>query len=200
MWNMLPSTCRWFDSGSGDIFCVFAAQIIRVMASASTDQIELVPLDAAVLRTESSSSLRLAPSDGSNHEPDPHDDTTPHIPGGSSSVRGAVSNFVNSIIGAGIIGLPYAVREAGIITGIALLVAIAAMTAYSARLIIRLGVAANKIDYEALCEHAFGTKGFYTIMAAMFLFAWGAMIGYLVILGDTAAVRCVVSDFRMEHV
>lgn len=181
-----------------EIFFAFLGhQLVRVMSVVSADNIELVPIDAAVLHVEAPSQSRLAPGDGSNHEPEPLDEATPRIAGGSSSVRGAVSNFVNSIIGAGIIGLPYAVREAGIITGIALLVAIAAMTAYSARLIIRLGVAANKIDYEALCEHAFGTKGFYTIMAAMFLFAWGAMIGYLVILGDTAAVRWFPACFRV---
>lgn len=105
-----------------------------------------------------------------------------------STVPGAVANFVNSIIGAGIIGLPYALQEAGLGAGLVLLLAIAAMTVYSVQAIVRLGVSVGKRDYEALCEHAFGPAGFYAITVAMFLFAVGAMIGYLVILGDTAAV------------
>ena len=37
---------------------------------------------------------------------------------GKAGPAGAVLNFVNSIIGAGIIGLPFALREAGIIGGL----------------------------------------------------------------------------------
>lgn len=37
---------------------------------------------------------------------------------GKAAPAGAVLNFVNSIIGAGIIGLPFALREAGIIGGL----------------------------------------------------------------------------------
>ena len=104
-----------------------------------------------------------------------------------STVKGAIANFVNSIIGAGIVGLPYALHEAGLGAGLLLLLAIAGMTVYSAQLIIQLGVAAGKLDFEALCEHAFGPAGFVCITVSMFLFAAGAMISYLVILADTAA-------------
>jgi sodium-coupled neutral amino acid transporter 11 len=37
---------------------------------------------------------------------------------GKAGPAGAVLNFVNSIIGAGIIGLPFALREAGVIGGL----------------------------------------------------------------------------------
>lgn len=136
--------------------------------------------------------MSLAP----NHHPGPSPsqssgDGVPHV---QSSVAGAVFNFVNSIIGAGIIGLPYALREAGLGAGVLLLFVIASLTLYSIQLIVALGVASRQYDYEALCEHAFGARGFYAIMLAMFLFAMGAMIAYLVILSDSAVVRvlCVL--------
>ena len=117
-----------------------------------------------------------------------------------SSVWGAASNFVNSIIGAGIIGLPFAMREAGLGAGVLLLIAIAVMTSFSVQLIVAMGLRVNVHDYEALCQHAFGPIGFVVITTAMFLFASGAMCAYLVILADTLTVSnhtvcCAASIF-----
>ena len=45
---------------------------------------------------------------------------------GKSSKAGAIFNFVNSIIGAGIIGIPFAIRDCGLIMGVLLLIFTAA--------------------------------------------------------------------------
>ena len=45
-----------------------------------------------------------------------------------SGYGGAISNLINSIVGAGIIGIPYAFREAGLITGLILLVIVSYLT------------------------------------------------------------------------
>lgn len=45
-----------------------------------------------------------------------------------SGLGGVISNLVNSIVGAGIIGIPYAFREAGMVTGLVLLSLVAYMT------------------------------------------------------------------------
>lgn len=42
--------------------------------------------------------------------------------------------MANSILGAGIVGLPYAVREAGFVTGILLLVVLGAVTSWTVKL------------------------------------------------------------------
>jgi sodium-coupled neutral amino acid transporter 11 len=51
---------------------------------------------------------------------------------GPDSARGTmmdgIANMANSILGAGIIGLPYAIRQAGFVTGITLLVVLAGVT------------------------------------------------------------------------
>ena len=41
---------------------------------------------------------------------------------------GAIFNMVNSILGAGIIGIPYALRECGLLVGIFFLILVAAVT------------------------------------------------------------------------
>jgi solute carrier family 38 (sodium-coupled neutral amino acid transporter), member 11 len=104
-----------------------------------------------------------------------------------STLFGAVSNFVNSIVGAGIIGLPHALDSAGMGAGLLLLFIIAALTVYSIQLIVKLGTSVGKSDYETLCEHAFGPRGYVVISVAMLLFAFGAMSAYMVILADTAS-------------
>jgi hypothetical protein len=89
----------------------------------------------------------------------------------------------------GIIGLPFALQEAGFVVGVLLLLLIALMTSFSVQLIVRLGVQAGQLDYEQLCRHAFGAPGYFIVLTAMSLFAWGAMVGYLVIIGDNVSVR-----------
>ena len=45
-----------------------------------------------------------------------------------SSIFGTCSNLVNSIVGAGIIGIPYAIKNSGLIVGIFLLILVAYLT------------------------------------------------------------------------
>eukprot|EP00808_Paulinella_micropora_P021128 g72512.t1 len=96
----------------------------------------------------------------------------------------AIFNYVNSIVGAGIIGLAFSVSETGFGAGIVMLVLVALSTDYTTRLIIRLGLLTGQDTYEDLMEHAYGGKGFYLVSLFMFTFAYGAMLAYLVIIGD----------------
>jgi sodium-coupled neutral amino acid transporter 11 len=50
-----------------------------------------------------------------------------------SGIAGASSNLVNSIVGAGIIGIPYALKESGLIAGILLLCLVAYCTGKNIR-------------------------------------------------------------------
>lgn len=58
------------------------------------------------------------------------------LPKKKSSILGASSNLVNSIVGAGIIGIPYAIRMTGLISGVLLLLLVAVLTDKSLRLLI----------------------------------------------------------------
>ena len=50
------------------------------------------------------------------------------LPKKTSGVFGASSNLINSIVGAGIIGLPYAFRQSGLVAGLVLLLIVAYLT------------------------------------------------------------------------
>jgi hypothetical protein len=81
----------------------------------------------------------------------------------TTSVAGAVVNFVNAVIGAGLVGAPFALREAGAVVGVLLLFGVAALSAYTVQLIIRLGIQTHQHDYEQLCLFAFGRRGCVTL-------------------------------------
>ena len=66
---------------------------------------------------------------------------------GTSSIMSASFNMVNSIVGAGMIGIPFALREAGLVVGILLLVVMGFVTDYSIMLIIKSGIAIDKHNY-----------------------------------------------------
>jgi len=102
-----------------------------------------------------------------------------------SSVFGTSGNLVNAIVGAGIVGIPYAMKECGLVAGIMMVILCAYLTVVSLRLLIETAKHVGVPSYEVLAEASFGTFGFYFISVNMFIMAYGAMISYLIIIKDT---------------
>jgi hypothetical protein len=50
------------------------------------------------------------------------------LPNKKSDIRGASSNLVNSIVGAGIVGIPYALNQSGLVAGVLLLFSVSYFT------------------------------------------------------------------------
>ncbi|XP_025093645.1 putative sodium-coupled neutral amino acid transporter 11 isoform X2 [Pomacea canaliculata] len=94
-------------------------------------------------------------------------------------------NFINSIVGSGIIGMPYALRQAGFGLGILMIIAVAAITDYSILLLVEGGHLSNTDTYQDLVLVAFGRPGFYLLTGLQFLYPFIAMVSYNVIIGDT---------------
>jgi hypothetical protein len=69
------------------------------------------------------------------------------MPKTKSGLIGASSNLVNSIVGAGIIGIPYAMRQSGIVVGLVLLVLVAYLTDKSLRIIIEVACFHPKLKH-----------------------------------------------------
>lgn len=102
-----------------------------------------------------------------------------------SSVIGTIANLINCIVGAGIVGIPYALNKTGLLTGLILIFSVALLTDKSLRLLIETGKHASVQSYETLMEAAFGRPGFVFISINMFLMSYGAMVAYLLVLKDT---------------
>jgi sodium-coupled neutral amino acid transporter 11 len=80
-----------------------------------------------------------------------------------STILGCSSNLINAIVGSGIVGLPYAVKESGFVAGIFLIVLCGFLTEKSLRLLVETAKHAHVPSYETVAEAAFGRVGFLFI-------------------------------------
>jgi sodium-coupled neutral amino acid transporter 11 len=98
---------------------------------------------------------------------------------------------VNTIVGAGIIGIPYAFKQSGLIIGLLLLGFVGYLTDKSLRIMIDMAAFHPKLKghnvktFERLASIPFGPVGRSFILVNMFVMAYGAMVAYLLIIKDT---------------
>eukprot|EP00560_Eucampia_antarctica_P001993 CAMPEP_0197835790 /NCGR_PEP_ID=MMETSP1437-20131217/26955_1 /TAXON_ID=49252 ORGANISM="Eucampia antarctica, Strain CCMP1452" /NCGR_SAMPLE_ID=MMETSP1437 /ASSEMBLY_ACC=CAM_ASM_001096 /LENGTH=141 /DNA_ID=CAMNT_0043441481 /DNA_START=25 /DNA_END=446 /DNA_ORIENTATION=+ len=77
-------------------------------------------------------------SGGGNADYSSPPDSKVAVPNKQSGLFGASSNLVNSIVGAGIIGIPFAFRQSGLLVGLFLLLLVGYLTDKSLRIIVDL--------------------------------------------------------------
>lgn len=103
---------------------------------------------------------------------------------GAGVFEGTV-NMANSILGAGIVSLPYAMRESGFVAGLVLLVGIALLTDWTIRLIVLNAKLSGRATYIDIMGHCFGQHGRMAVSIFQFVFAFGGMCAFCVVVGDT---------------
>ncbi|KAM3442547.1 hypothetical protein NHJ13734_002322 [Beauveria thailandica] len=102
-----------------------------------------------------------------------------------SGLQSAFMNMANSIIGAGIIGQPYAIRQAGLLAGTLLLIGLTAVVDWTICLIVINSKLSGTSSFQGTVEHCFGRAGLIAISLAQWVFAFGGMVAFGVIVGDT---------------
>ncbi|KOS47604.1 hypothetical protein ACN38_g1401 [Penicillium nordicum] len=102
-----------------------------------------------------------------------------------SGMKMAFMNMANSIIGAGIIGQPYALRQAGMTVGILLLTALTITVDWTIRLIVINSKLSGADSFQATMQQCFGKPGLIAISVAQWAFAFGGMVAFCIIVGDT---------------
>ncbi|KAL2867896.1 putative amino acid transporter [Aspergillus lucknowensis] len=102
-----------------------------------------------------------------------------------SGMKMAFMNMANSIIGAGIIGQPYALRQSGMVMGVALLISLTVTVDWTIRLIVVNSKLSGADSFQATMQHCFGRSGLIAISVAQWAFAFGGMIAFCIIVGDT---------------
>lgn len=116
-----------------------------------------------------------------------------------SSLLGCAANMMTTIVGSGIVGLPYAMQQTGFVAGIGLILLTAALTEKSLRLLVETAKHLHKQTYETAAEVAFGVAGFRFILINMFIMAWGAMISYLMITKSCLAQMSGIDDTLQQQ-
>lgn len=102
-----------------------------------------------------------------------------------SGMRSAFMNMANSIIGAGIIGQPYAFKNAGLLAGVVLLVGLTIIVDWTIRLIVVNSKLSGANSFQGTVEHCFGRTGLIAISVAQWAFAFGGMVAFGVVVGDS---------------
>lgn len=115
-----------------------------------------------------------------------------------SSLPSAFMNMANSIIGAGIIGQPYALRQAGLTTGLLLLIALTVTVDWTIRLIVINSKLSGQQSFQGTVEFCFGKWGLIGISVAQWAFAFGGMVAFGIIVGDTipSVLRAILPGLR----
>ncbi|GLB37055.1 putative transmembrane amino acid transporter protein [Lyophyllum shimeji] len=108
----------------------------------------------------------------------------------------SIANMANSILGAGIIGLPYAVSQAGFFMGLLLLAVLCGVTDWTIRLIVVNAKLSGRHSYIEIMDHCFGSSGRAAVSFFQFAFAFGGMCAFGIIIGDTIphVIRSIFPD------
>ncbi|KAF9571009.1 hypothetical protein EC968_001095 [Mortierella alpina] len=128
-----------------------------------------------------SRSNRSGIGNGHGHGHD-HAGVEAKLPDEGGSLFSSFLNMANSIIGA---GLPFAFEEAGLGMGIILLCALTWIVDWTVGLLVHSGKLSGRTTYQDLLMFCFGKMGLIMISIFQFIFAFGAMCAYTVIVGDT---------------
>ncbi|XP_047246157.1 sodium-coupled neutral amino acid transporter 2-like isoform X1 [Girardinichthys multiradiatus] len=94
----------------------------------------------------------------------------------------SVFNLANAIMGSGILGLSYAMANAGIIQFVILLILAASFSLYSVHLLLKTANEGGALVYEALGYKAFGMPGKLATSCSITMQNIGAMSSYLYII------------------
>ncbi|KAM3352320.1 hypothetical protein ACQJBY_023895 [Aegilops geniculata] len=105
--------------------------------------------------------------------------------GGGASVSGAVFNLSTSIIGAGIMSIPAAMRVLGVVPALVLIAAVALLSDVSVEFMLRYtGWASGPPTYAGIMGDAFGRAGAAALNVFIAFTTAGTLVVYLIIIGD----------------
>ncbi|SGZ53058.1 CIC11C00000005157 [Sungouiella intermedia] len=104
---------------------------------------------------------------------------------GTSSMKMAFMNMANSILGAGIIGQPFAFRNSGLIGGLVVVVLLTFLIDWTLRLIVINAQMSQTKSYQDTVNFCFGKWGRILLLVTISSFAYGGCMAFCVIIGDT---------------
>ncbi|KAJ1665068.1 hypothetical protein EV178_003507 [Coemansia sp. RSA 1646] len=120
----------------------------------------------------------LNPICSSDEEPS---DTQPS--GGASTTKVAF-NVLNTILGSGILCLPYALHNAGFIFGLIMLCIIALLSQFALYALVITGKRTGTAHFSTVAHAALGSFGYHVLNVSMVVDMVGTVILYLMLVGD----------------
>ncbi|KAI5393403.1 hypothetical protein KIW84_060507 [Lathyrus oleraceus] len=146
--------------------------------------------------------MSLPFTDRKRRNPKPHnqnpvpDTKRDDVEGGfdGSSFTGAVFNLSTTIVGAGIMALPAAVKQLGLIPGLVMIVLCAMITESSIVILLRFTHASKSSTYSGVVRDAYGGVGRFILLLCIIFNNMGMLVVYMVIIELTCRlVSCSVA-------
>ncbi|WOK98282.1 hypothetical protein Cni_G06992 [Canna indica] len=119
-----------------------------------------------------------------------------------SGVPGAVFNLATSIIGAGIMALPAAMKVLGVVVGFIFIILMGILSEISIELLVRFAVLRNSLTYGDVVQSALGRRFKIISEICVIVNNAGVLVVYLIILGDVlsgSAEHVGVFDQLLGH-
>lgn len=99
------------------------------------------------------------------------------------TARSSVATLINSSVGAGVLSFPYAFRQLGWAAGVAALVVIAGVEAFTLYVLSRYAEHARCTTYSSLVRKMLGRGPALLMIAVLILYPFGSCVAYLIITG-----------------
>jgi len=99
-------------------------------------------------------------------------------------LAGAVVNLCSATLGAGVLSLPHACKEAGVVGAVLLLGGAALATVASIRLLVRACTYYQLYTYESLCDVLYGPRLRTACELAILVFCQGCAVAYIIAMAD----------------
>lgn len=101
-----------------------------------------------------------------------------------ASFSGAVLNLSTTIIGAGIMSMPAAMKVLGLGLGVTVIVVVAIMTEASIEMLLRFSRISGSVCYGGVMGDAFGNRGRKLLQVCVTVNNVGVLIVYMIIMGN----------------
>jgi len=95
----------------------------------------------------------------------------------AGSIKGSVFTLFSATIGAGILGLPFAIESSGVILGISLILLSAFLNYFTAKLLVLASNKSGKIKYFDMAK-GYGKSFTMFVKLIFFLNNWGIVVGF----------------------
>lgn len=96
----------------------------------------------------------------------------------------AIFGLVSTIVGGGVLSLPYAFSQTGLVLGCALLVVCAVASDYTVQLLVECARRTGAETYEELALHAYGRSARVAVVTVIGTVTWISTVAYLVLITD----------------
>ncbi|MBD3263172.1 hypothetical protein GF374_02220 [Candidatus Woesearchaeota archaeon] len=106
----------------------------------------------------------------------------------TKSLWKAIAILVGAIVGAGVLGIPYAVAQSGYVLGLIILLIVGTAILFEFLMVADLTLSTpGKHQLVGLAKHYLGKKGKLMMQASIFFTVWGAMLAYAIGSGNVFA-------------